>query len=73
MRNAKNKQTSERYYNSKVRFHDLVLKKVLWIPKGTFGPTWECPLRVSKCLPNGAYELENPDGILHSTLGMRYI
>lgn len=38
-----------------------MLKKVLEILKGTFDSTWEGPMRVTKCLPNGAYELEDPD------------
>lgn len=67
LRNVRYKQMSEKYLNSKVKIRkfkegDLVLKKVLGISMGTFGPTREGPLRIFACLSNGAYELEDLDG-----------
>lgn len=69
LKNVNYKQKSKQYYNSKVKIQkfkvgDVVLCKILGIQKGVFGPTWEGPLRISKCLPNGAYELEDIEGIL---------
>lgn len=68
LRNASYKQKLKQYYNSKIKIRkfrvgDLVLHKILGVQKDVLSPIWEGPLRVSKCLPNGAYELEDTKGI----------
>ncbi|KAL8519942.1 hypothetical protein ACS0TY_010757 [Phlomoides rotata] len=67
MKNAINKQRSERYYNKQVKLRefavgDLVLRKVLGKPPGVLSPTWEGPYRVTKRSLNRAYDLEDIDG-----------
>ncbi|KAL8483349.1 hypothetical protein ACS0TY_026156 [Phlomoides rotata] len=44
------------------RAGDLVLRRVLGIPPGVFGPTWEGPYRVTQRSKNGAYDLEDMNG-----------